>query len=135
MADPTPTDLFDLFDQTPVHRLLGLRLEHRDSRAARVSLPLRPELTQEKGVVHGGVITTLADTAAVYVLLPELDAMQELASIEFKMSFLRPAVLAGGPLTAQATLIKSGRRVAFLEVAVSQGDRAIARGSFSYLVG
>jgi acyl-coenzyme A thioesterase PaaI-like protein len=44
-------------------------------------------------------------------------------------------VLAGGPLTAQATLIKSGRRVAFLEVAVSQGDRAIARGSFSYLVG
>ena len=58
----------------------------------------------------------------------------DLASIEFKLSFLRPAHIGDQPLVARASLVKEGRRVAFVETEVTQGERLVARGSFSYLV-
>lgn len=80
-------------------------------------------------MVHGGLLATPVDTAAVYGLLPELEPRQALASIEFQVRFLRPARPDDGELIAEAVLVKRGRRIAFLEASVKQADREIARGS------
>lgn len=122
------------FAATPINRHLGLELREADPDRAEVALPVRDDLVQEENVVHGGVIATLADTAAVYLVLPSLPDEAGLTSIEFKVNFLRPARVEAGELRAVATPVRLGRTVAVCRVEVTQDERAVAEGLFTYLV-
>ncbi len=97
-------------------------------------MPLDKTYLQEGGVVHGGIISTLADTAAVYTVHPYLNENQSMTSIEFKMNFLSPALFENGDLLAKANLVKRGRKVALCDVEVYQKEKLVAKGLFSYLL-
>lgn len=116
----------------PVAHHLGYRVLERSADEAVLAQPARPEYAQVEGVVHGGLLGTLADTAAVYVLYPELPEGTGLTSIEFKLNFLRPALLGRGELRARARLVQRGRTVSLCDVEVEQGDRLVAKGLFTY---
>jgi uncharacterized protein (TIGR00369 family) len=122
------------FDEVPINRHLGLHLVSRSDAEAIVELDVKPELLQEYGVVHGGILAVLADTAAVYVLHPSLNARQSMTSIEFKVNFLAAARPAREVLRAHASLVRRGRRIALCEVRVLQGDTEVMRGLFTYLI-
>jgi uncharacterized protein (TIGR00369 family) len=122
------------FAATPVNRLLGSRLVGRDADRAELELPLRPDFAQEEGVVHGGLIALLADSAAVWLLWPDLDARRAMTSIEFKLNFLAAARPDGPPLHAVAVPLRIGRTVAVCESEVRQGEVLVAKGSFTYLL-
>ena len=53
---------------SPFENLLGLQVEEANSERARVSLRHKTELTNFVGVVHGGALASLCDTAAVQAL-------------------------------------------------------------------
>jgi uncharacterized protein (TIGR00369 family) len=116
----------------PAHRLLGLELLERSSEHATFSMQPRPELLQETGILHGGILAALADAAAVYVLLPDLPATKSVTSIELKINFLRPATLEAGPLHAVARLVRRGGTVALCHVELTQNDRPIAVALSTY---
>lgn len=97
-------------------------------------MPLQHPFVQEQGVVHGGVLTTLADTAAVYTVYPFLEDGQTMSSIEFKLNFLRPVFIDDGSVTARAKLVRQGKRVALVQVDVQQARRLVAKGLFTYLM-
>ncbi len=122
------------FEFSAVHHLLGLALQERSASHAVITMEPRPEFLQEEGAIQGGILTALADAAAVYVTLPDLPPERSMTSIEFKLNFLRPALLEGGTLTAQSKLIKGGRTVALVKSMVTQGDREIATGLFTYML-
>ena len=86
------------FDDTPVNAALGITLVQSSLEGAEVRLEDCRNFTQEGDVVHGGILTTLADTASVYVLLPGLPPGKRMTSIEFKMNFFRPGLADAGPL-------------------------------------
>jgi uncharacterized protein (TIGR00369 family) len=121
------------FDRTPVNRHLGFRLVARDAAGATVAMDAQPAHAQEEGVIHGGILTALADTAAVYALLPDLPPDRTTTSIEFKMNFLRPARPAAGELRAVSRLVRTGRTIAVCEVDVHQDAVQVATGTFTYL--
>jgi acyl-CoA thioesterase len=128
------THASEMFVRTAVNRFLGSRLVSRTAERVEVRMAARPEMAQEYGVVQGGILSGLADTAAVYLVIP--DAMQRghVHGIELKMNFLRPARADGSELVAVATPVKIGRRIAVCSVDISQADRLVARGTFTYLV-
>lgn len=97
-------------------------------------MPLKHIFLQEERVVHGGVLTTLADTAAVYTIYPFLEDGRTMSSIEFKLNFLRPVFIDGGSVTAKAKLVRQGKRVALVQVDLQQARRLVAKGLFTYLV-
>jgi len=115
--------------RVPSNRLLGLKLVSQEEGGATVTMAARPELAQEYGVVHGGFLATLADTAAVYALLPRLGQGERMTSIEFKVNFLAPADPNGGGLVAKATIVKAGRTVRVVTVDVRQAALAAASGT------
>jgi uncharacterized protein (TIGR00369 family) len=117
----------------PVSALLGLVFVERSASEAVLELPLRAELLQGQGRVHGGILATLADTAAVWLLLPQVAEGHTLTSIEFKLNFVRPAVLERGPVRALAKLVRRGRAVALADVELSQQGQIVAKGLFTYL--
>jgi uncharacterized protein (TIGR00369 family) len=120
-------------ESMPVAKFLGLRFLERNESQAVVALPLRAELLQVAGVVHGGILATLADTAAVYLLLGAGRPERAMTSIEFKLNFLRPALLEQGELLARAKLVKRGRTIALADVDVEQAGQLVAKGLFTYL--
>jgi uncharacterized protein (TIGR00369 family) len=125
---------FELFSRTAINRFLGLRLVLHTPQRVEVALTSRPELAQEYGIVQGGILTALADTAAVYLLLPNAMDRGNVNAIELKMNFLRPAQTDGTELIAIATPVKIGRRIAVCSVDITQGEQLLARGTFTYLV-
>ena len=77
--------------------------------------------------------TGLADTAAVYVLFPDLPPNTRLAGVEFKVSFARPGRAGGGDIEARADLVKNGRTLAVVGVEVFQDESLLAKGLFTYM--
>jgi uncharacterized protein (TIGR00369 family) len=126
-----PRDLAAHLASVACNRLLGLTLRAHDENGATVAMAPRPELAQEYGVVHGGFLAALADTAAVYALLPKLKQGERMTSIEFKVNFLAPADPKGGEIVATATIVKAGRTVRVVTVDVRQHDRGTASGASS----
>lgn len=74
------------------------------------------------GGVHGGVISTLLDTAmgcAVQTLLP---AGRSYTTLELKVNFVRGLKTSSGPVTASGTVVNLGRRVATAEGRLESAD-------------
>ncbi|MFH1349541.1 MAG: PaaI family thioesterase [Pseudomonadota bacterium] len=128
-----PEELKKGFYRIPVNRHLKFELVSRSPEEAVVSMEVLPEFIQETGVLHGGLIGTLADTAAVHLFEPDLPEGKTISCIEFKINFLSPAVQGGGSVVARSRLIRRGNRVGVADVLVVQEDRLVAKGTFTYL--
>ena len=92
---------------TPFIGHLGVEIVAAGDGAATLLLPLRPELTQDLGHAHGGVVGSLADIAC------NLALRAPSVTIEYKLNFLRGA--AGDRLRAEAVLLRDGRSTAVAE--------------------
>lgn len=122
------------FAATPCNRLFGFRLLARSADRVEIELPVRPEFLQEEGVVQGGILTALADTAAVYLLWPDLPADRTMTGTDCSMRFLGAATATDGPLRAIAVPLRVGRTIGVCETTVHQHDRLVAKGTFSFLL-
>jgi uncharacterized protein (TIGR00369 family) len=72
-----------------------------------IKLPYRPDLTQQDGFVHAGIIATIADSACGYAAYSLMPPESEVLAVEFKVNLLRPAK--GEMFLARAEVIKPGR--------------------------
>lgn len=87
------------------------------------------------GMVHGGLVCTLLDSALGCATHTTLPAGTGYTSIEIKVNYLRPVTADSGPLICKGGVTKPGRRVAFAEAEVldNQG-KVVATASGSLLV-
>lgn len=87
------------------------------------------------GVIQGGFVTALADTAMAATTVTWASSRGEkifTANLELKISFLRPAV---GDLVCTARVISGGKRVVFVEAeVVDAGEALVAKASSTYLL-
>lgn len=120
--------------KVPINGQLQFELIECGEGAAEISMPVQPWFEQEGGVIHGGIITSLADTTAVYGIHPFLKAGEAMTSIELKINFVRPGRLSGGNLIAKSTTVRRGGTIALCDVEVSQNASLIAKGLFTYLI-
>lgn len=86
-------------------RLLGTRLEAYEPGLAELVLEISPQLLQQNGFVHGGVLSYLADNALTYAGGSMLG--HDVLTAEYKINYLRPAV--GERVRAVASVVGSGR--------------------------
>lgn len=120
----------------PLAQLLGItRLSMADGRAS-FEVVVRAEHMNPHGVVHGGVISTLADYAMGGALTSQLDAGARCATLEVKINYV--AAVSGGRLRAEASVVHRGHRVAVLEARVTDDTGrlvAVGLGSFAIRAG
>ncbi|OHV46542.1 aromatic compound degradation protein PaaI [Parafrankia colletiae] len=90
------------------------------------------------GVVHGGLVCTLLDTATACAVHTTLAAGVAYTSLELKVSYVRPVRVIPGranTLTAHGWIVRPGRRAAFAEGDVRDVDgRVVATASTTCLV-
>ena len=88
-------------------RHLGARLDRVEPGFCEIHLLHKPELTQQHGFFHAGVISTIADTAAGYAAYSLMPEGVTVMSVEFKLNLLLPGD--GPQLIGRGRVIKSGR--------------------------
>jgi uncharacterized protein (TIGR00369 family) len=93
----------------PFARLLGIELDEISRGTATLGLTVRKELKQNHGVVHGGAIASLIDTATAFAILSLLDPREKVTTVDLTISYLRP--LTEGRITAIAKVVRAGRRL------------------------
>lgn len=106
--------------EVPFAKLVGIELEDIDSGVAMLALEVRDELKQNNGLVHGGAIATLIDTAAAFAVLSLLPVDEQASTVDLTVNYLLP--LRSGRARATARVVKVGRRV--IVVSVDMTDRA-----------
>jgi uncharacterized protein (TIGR00369 family) len=89
--------------------LLGIRLVRRHSDGVTVDCPLRPDLMNFAGIVHGGVVASLADVAVGQAIGDHFNRKRRATTVEMKISFLRP--VSGRLLVARAKLLRVGNHL------------------------
>jgi len=87
--------------------LIGGELVRVDPGVVEIKLAYRPDLTQQDGYVHAGIIATIADSACGYAAYSLMPPESEVLAVEFKVNLLRPAK--GDAFLAHAEVIKPGR--------------------------
>jgi uncharacterized protein (TIGR00369 family) len=106
--------------EVPFAKLVGIELEEIDSGVAILALEVRGELKQNNGLVHGGAIATLIDTAAAFAVISLLPVDEQASTVDLTVNYLLP--LRSGRARAKARVVKAGRRV--IVVSVDMTDRA-----------
>jgi uncharacterized protein (TIGR00369 family) len=85
------------------------------------------------GTLHGGVIATLADSAMGFAFASTLAEEESFATLEMKVSFLRPVWRA--TLSATANVVHRGRTTGLVECRIiDERDRLIAHATCTCLV-
>ena len=124
----------EVFSRVPFPRLLGMQIESLGRGACRMSVRLRDDLRQRYGVMHGGVISSLIDTAVAYAIYPQIPEGCEITTVEMKVSFLA-SVRDGGRAVAEARLLRLGRTLAVCACDVrDEGGRHVAAALVTYMV-
>jgi uncharacterized protein (TIGR00369 family) len=119
----------------PIAELMGFSM--REVEVGRVVFECTPDesVYNPIGVVHGGLVCTLADTVAACAVQTTLEAGYAYTSIDLSVSYLRPVTTQSGVLIAEGTVTKPGRRVAFCAAEITdQSGKVVATATSSCLV-
>lgn len=114
-------------DVVPIAKTLGIRGVRASKDEVVLELDYRPEICQPAGLLHGGAIMTLGDTAGgmlSYLNLPP--EATGTSTIESKTNFL--SAVKSGTVTATARVLKAGRSVIVVESNLTDADgNAVAK--------
>jgi uncharacterized protein (TIGR00369 family) len=114
---------FQVAEYTPHAGRLRMRVVETGPGTATLSLPFHEELIGDpsRGVVFGGVITTLIDQASGLAVACAMEELTAIATIDLRVDYLRAAD-SGRDLYARADCYKLTRNVAFVRATAWDHD-------------
>lgn len=136
------------FTEIPFNSMLGLRLDQIDAQQVTMSFNMKEQLIGNflHGILHGGVTSSVLDMAGGMAVMADAigkhpdcsaDALVSIigkcSTVDLQISFLSPG--RGDVFIAKAWLIKSGRKISFTRMELSNQDGTlIAAGNGTYLI-
>jgi uncharacterized protein (TIGR00369 family) len=127
-AEQRVTELVRLrMKESKATELLGFDVESVQDGRAIFRLDVRPTHKQIHGVVHGGILAALADTAAAIAAYTTVPRGVELATLELKINYLEP--VPGGRVKADARVLRAGRNFIVTECEIFNESGSLAAKS------
>lgn len=111
---------------------LGIRFSICENGFSRCALRIIANMMNSAGILHGGVVYSLADTGMGGALHSSLNKGESCATIELKIVYL--SAVTTGELVCESNVIHKGNRIAVLESDVKNGDRHVARALGTFAV-
>ena len=119
----------------PIAETIGMESFGGEHGAIHVELVPQPRHYNPLGTVHGGVISTLLDTAAGCSVHSTLAAGEGYTSLDLTVKFLRAVTVDSGLLRAEGRVIQRGRRTALAEAQLFDGSgRLVGHATSSCLI-
>ena len=95
------------FNRQKIMTLIGAQLARLEPGECEIHLPFKPEISQQHGYYHGGIIGTIADSAGGYAAFTLMPGDASVLTVEYKMNLLEPGE--GELLIARGRVLKAGR--------------------------
>jgi uncharacterized protein (TIGR00369 family) len=104
-------------------RLIGATMTEVAPGYCAIALVPRPEICQQHGYVHAGIVSTIVDSAGGYAGFTLFPQTSSVLTVEFKLNLVAPAE--GDRLIAEGFVVKPGRTLAITrgEVHAEQGSK------------
>jgi uncharacterized protein (TIGR00369 family) len=122
----------------PLHYLTGMGLTEASDGEAVAVLPCSKWLSTSAGTVQGGFTAMLAEFAMAAAAFSTAPADTAVATLDFKVNYLRPVFPDGKDLTARARVVHRGRTLVIVAAELTNAEGkavALATGSSMYLPG
>ncbi|HSS64438.1 MAG TPA: PaaI family thioesterase [Gammaproteobacteria bacterium] len=97
------------FERQGIMAHIGAELSSVEPGRVQIRLPYSDSLSQQHGFFHGGITTTIADSACGYSGFTLMPVDASVLTIEYKVNFLAPAD--GALLVATGRVVKPGRSI------------------------
>jgi uncharacterized protein (TIGR00369 family) len=107
-GEPLPFRLPAWIAAAPFEEYLGMRIEEAAAGRAVLTMPFRVKHAQGKGLMHGGAITALADTAVAMAIKSLLPEGSHFVTTELCLKFHAP--IHGGTVKAMAEAVREDDR-------------------------
>lgn len=130
---PTPNPAYvaavqESVRSAPYPSLIGMQLAAMDFDTCRIELELAERHLQPFGIIHGGVLATLIDTATFWAGFLRLPDECGLVNVDLKLNYLK--AVAGGTLRAEGRCLRPGRQISYTEASVYDGaGELVAHGT------
>lgn len=110
----------------PAH--ISMKLTSIDMDHATLELPLSDYHLQLYGIVHGGVLATLIDTATFWAVFMRQPENAGLVNVDLKLNYLQS--VASGTLIAKGRCIRAGNSLSYAEASIKDENSVlIAHGT------
>ncbi len=117
----------------PFEKLLNMKIINAKNAQATLTMPFHYDYTQGAGLMHGGAIVSLADTAVVMAIKSILPPMTHFATIKMDSKFLAPAKK--GIITAKATAKRQGERtITGTATVFDESDKPVLKFSSTFRI-
>ncbi|MCQ6276026.1 PaaI family thioesterase [Bacillus sp. V3B] len=119
------------FVDCPFDAFLRVKHERISETNLKVTMPIEPLYLNSIGVVHGGVICSLADIAMGNIFGADENSNQKMVTADINTTFLKPAK--GKVLIADAVVVKKGRTLNYIDCLIYNDQNEVvakAKGIF-----
>jgi acyl-CoA thioesterase len=130
-----PSEIIDRLNsalEAPFAKLLAIKLVKAESGLCILNMEARKKLHRQDGIVHGGAVATLIDTAAAFAVLTFIELTENTVTVDFTIHFLSP--IKSGLIEAKAGLLRAGRRIVTVAIeATDEEGNPIATAIATYI--
>lgn len=130
--DKTPFQLPEWIACAPFEEYLGMEIMEASDGKAVLSLPFKVKLAQGVGLMHGGAVTALADTAVAMAIKSLVPEGTDFVTVEMSLKFLAPVL--EGVVRAQARAVRLDQRKISGEAEVYNGDVKVAHFQAFFII-
>jgi len=121
-------ELAERMASTPVYGWLGSSVVSASEGGVEIAMEAGPEHLNLQGLVHGGVIATLLDSASGTAVRTKVGPGRRHVTAQLNVNYLSPAQ--PGRLVARGTAVRVGVSVAYAEAEVTdEKGRVVARST------
>ncbi len=124
-------------DVMPVNKLLGVEIEKLEEGYAEVRVPFQKQFVGDfrRGLWHGGILASVADTIGGLVALSMARSQDQVNTVDMRIDYLHGAV--EEDIYGEAVLVKAGKRIILADVKLFQKHQeepiVVARCAYSIL--
>ena len=103
---------------------LGVRVRRKHKDGVSIVCDLHDDLMNSQGVLHGGIIASIADEAAWFAIEPQLTGGRSATTTELKVNYLLP--IAGDKVLGRAYLLRAGKTLCVSRVDLQDQKKRLA---------
>jgi acyl-CoA thioesterase len=116
----------------PFGELIGLNFTGCADGRSTCELEVNERLLNPHGVIHGGVMYSMADTGMGGALYTRLEPDELCSTVEVKITYFRP--VSSGTLRCETKVVNRTRSLAYMESEITAGREPVARATGTFFI-